>query len=129
LQELRHKTAFASYASPDRDEVLRCIQGMEKAAPSLNIFVDVHSLRSGQKWEQEIWNRIPTSDVFFLFWSTNAMNSPWVEKEWRCALSARGPDFIDPVPLEPPDVAPPPKELINLHFNDWQLAYQRKSRG
>jgi hypothetical protein len=129
LQEKRHQTAFASYASRDRSEVLRCIQGMEKAAPSLKIFVDVHSLRSGQKWEEELWRRIPASDVFFLFWSTNAMKSAWVEKEWRCALKARGLDFIDPVPLQAPDVAPPPQELADLHFNDWQLAYQRRKRS
>jgi hypothetical protein len=127
-QEKRYQTAFASYASPDRDEVLRCIQGMQKAAPSLNIFVDVHSLRSGQNWEQELWTRIPASDVFFLFWSTNAMQSEWVEKEWRCALNAHGLAFIDPVPLQPPDVAPPPPELAGLHFNDWQLAYRRNKR-
>jgi len=54
LQEKYHHKAFASYASADRDEVLRCIQGMENAALSLNIFVDVHSLRSGQNWEQKL---------------------------------------------------------------------------
>jgi hypothetical protein len=98
---------------------------MEKAAPFLNIFMDVHSLRSGQKWEQELWERIPASDVFYLFWSSNAQKSPWVEKEWRCALQTRGIDFIDPVPLESPDVALPPEELKSKHFNDWELAYQR----
>ena len=128
LQEKRIRTAFASYANPDRDLVLRCVQGMEKAAPFLNIFMDVHSLRSGQKWEQELWQRIPACDIFFLFWSSNASRSPWVEKEWRCALDTHGIDFIDPVPLEPPDVAPPPPELAGLHFNDWELAYQRGQR-
>ncbi len=127
LQEFHHRTAFASYASPDRDEVLHCIQGMQKAAPKMDIFMDVHSLRSGQNWEKELWARIPTSDVFFLFWSANARQSPWVEKEWRCALTARGIDFIDPVPLQPPEVAPPPPELASLHFNDWQLAYLRNA--
>jgi molecular chaperone DnaK len=127
-QEKRYCTAFASYASADRDAVLRCIQGMEKAAPWLNIFVDVHSLRSGQHWEQELWERIPASDVFYLFWSTNAKRSAWVEKEWRCALSSHGADFIDPIPLEPPDLAPPPPELCGMHFNDWQLAYLRNSQ-
>jgi hypothetical protein len=52
-----------------------------------------------------------------------------VEKEWRCALEARGIDFIDPVPLESPDIAPPPIELVELHFNDWELAYQRGQRS
>ena len=89
--------------------------------------MDVHSLRSGQNWEKELWIRIPSSDIFFLFWSVNAKQSPWVEKEWRCALNARGLDFIDPVPLQSPEVAPPPTELASLHFNDWQLAYLRNA--
>ncbi len=91
----------------------------------MNIFVDVHALRSGQNWEHELWDRIPSSDVFFLFWSLNAMRSPWVEKEWRCALDSHGLEFIDPVPLDPPDQALPPPELGSLHFNDWELAYAR----
>jgi molecular chaperone DnaK (HSP70) len=127
VKEIHHRTAFASYASADRDEVLHCIHGMQKAAPSMEIFIDVHSLRSGQNWEKELWTHIPSSDIFFLFWSVNAKQSPWVEKEWRCALNARGLDFIDPVPLQPPEVAPPPPELSSLHFNDWQLAYLRNA--
>jgi len=66
--------------------------------------------------------------VFLLFWSTNAMQSPWVEKEWRCALSAQSLDFIDPVTLQPRDVVPPLPELAALHFNDWELACQRSIR-
>jgi len=128
VQETRYQNAFASYASADRDKVLHCLLGMEKAAPQLQIFVDVHSLRSGQNWEQELWTRIPASDIFFLFWSTNASQSTWVEKEWRCAYNAKGLEFINPVPLQPPDLAPPPPELAGLHFNDWELAYLRSSK-
>ena len=36
-------------------------------------------------------------------------------------------EHIDPVPLEPPDKAPPPKELERLHFNEWTLAYRKGS--
>ena len=128
FREKIHHSAFASYASADRELVLRYIHGMEKAAPFMDIFMDVHSLRSGQNWEQQLWERIPTSDVFFLFWSKNASQSKWVEKEWRCALESKGLEFIDPVPMEPPDLAPPPSELAGLHFNDWELAYQRNNR-
>ncbi len=128
LLEKRFQSAFASYASQDREAVLYCVQGMEKAAPWLNIFVDVHSLRSGQNWEQELWKHIPESDVFYLFWSVNAMRSPWVEKEWRCALETNGLEFISPVPLQSPEDAPPPTELASLHFNDWELAYRRQAK-
>lgn len=126
LREQRINKAFASYASPDRDEVLARIQGIQKAAPGLEIFLDVLSLRSGQHWETELRERIPANDVFYLFWSANAKNSEWVEKEWRCALETRGLEFIDPVPLVAPELAPPPAELSSRHFNDWVLAFRRK---
>jgi Protein kinase domain/TIR domain len=122
-REERHRKAFASYATADRNEVLARVQGLQKAAPGLEIFLDVFSLRSGQYWERELWEVIPRNDVFYLFWSANARKSEWVEKEWRCALKTRGLDFIDPVPLEPPHKVPPPPELAEKHFNDWVLAF------
>jgi len=121
----RYRTAFASYASEDRDTVLGRIQGIHKVAPDLDVFLDVLSLRSGQKWEKELWRVIPARDIFYLFWSTHARKSKWVEKEWRCALRKRGIEFIDPIPLESPEKAPPPAELSSLHFNDWMLAFRR----
>ena len=69
---------------------------------------------------------IPASDVFYLFWSAHASASKWVEREWRTALRTGGLDFIDPVPLQPPEDAPPPPELAGLHFNDWMLAFRRR---
>ncbi len=119
----RYRSAFASYSSKDRAEVFKRIQGIHQVAPDLDIFVDVDSLRSGQDWEKELWRQISSRDVFFLFWSSNAMKSKWVEKEWRFALEKRGLDFIDPVPLEPPDQAPPPPELASKHFNDRELVF------
>lgn len=115
---VRHQTAFASYAHEDRAEVLKRVQGMNKAAPSLDVFVDVLKLRSGQYWEQEIRNRIPQSDIFYLFWSRHASGSKWVDTEWRLAYAEKGLDFIDPVPLEPSTVAPEPPELAKRHFDD-----------
>jgi hypothetical protein len=120
-----HRTAFASYASDDRDAVLGRIQGIHKVAPELEIFLDVLSLRSGQNWEQELWRVIPASDIFYLFWSAHARKSEWVDREWRCALRERGIGFIDPIPLQPPEESPPPTELSSLHFNDWTLAFRR----
>jgi molecular chaperone DnaK len=119
------RKAFASYASEDRDEVLGRIQGMQKVAPDLKVFLDVAELRSGEDWEQKLWQVIPESDVLYLFWSAAAKASPWVEKEWRCGLSTRGEEFIDPVPLVSPDQVRPPEELSKKHFNDWVLAYRR----
>lgn len=122
----RHRSAFASYASEDRDTVINCIHGMQKANPFLDIRMDVLSLRSGQYWADELLRMIPQCDVFYLFWSRHAAKSEWVEKEWRCALSTRGLDFIDPFPLESPDVVPPPSELSRKQFNDWVLSFRSR---
>ncbi len=116
-------SAFASYASEDREEVLSRIQGMKKVAPELDIFLDVFSLRSGQNWQEKLEQHVPTKDTFYLFWSQPAARSEWVEREWKLALSKRGMDYIDPVPLEEPGLAPPPQELKALHFNDAYISY------
>jgi len=128
VQEKRIETAFASYARLDRDEVLPRIQGIQKAVPSMNIFLDILSLRSGQNWDDEIHKIIPARDIFYLFWSENAQKSHWVEVEWRCALETRGIDFIDPVPLVSPEIVPPPPELSEKHFDDWTLAFMKSEK-
>ena len=121
------ESAFASYASQERDEVLARVQGMQKILPMLNVFLDVISLRSGQEWQQRIPQEIQSRDAFFLFWSRAASRSQWVDYEWRTALSARGLEFIDPVPIEEPALAPPPSELASRHFGDWTLAVAKRA--
>jgi HEAT repeat protein len=121
MREIRIRSAFASYATEDRNEVLARLQGMLKIIPDLDVFLDVLALRSGENWRERIREAISSYDIFYLFWSIAASRSPWVENEWRTALAMRGLDYIDPVPLQPPDVAPPPLELATLHFSDWSL--------
>jgi hypothetical protein len=60
-------------------------------------------------------------DIFYLFWSPNAKQSKYVEREWKFALDQRGIDFIHPIPLTDPEKAPPPAELAGLHFRDIYL--------
>lgn len=120
--------AFASYASEDRDEVIRVIQGMRKARTDLKVFMDVESLRSGDNWQERLYGEIDGSDVLFLCWSRAAKASEWVDKEWRYALTQKGRECIDPVPLEPAEICPPPAELDQKHFND-ALNYMRKNRN
>jgi hypothetical protein len=124
-RERRIRHGFASYASDDRDEVLGRVQGMLKIAPTLDIFLDVLSPRSGEQWSARLQEEISRCDIFYLFWSTAASRSRHVDHEWRWALHERGLEFIDPVPLQSPDVVPPPAELATLHFNDWTLAFKR----
>jgi TIR domain len=131
--ECTPRTAFASYSSRDRAEVLARVQGMHKIRPELDVFIDVISLRAGQQWEEEIGRHVRSDDIFFLFWSEHAAASREVEKEWRLALAERGIDYIDPVPLSDPAEIIPPRELQALHFNDYYLAHiklnQRRRKG
>jgi hypothetical protein len=122
------RSAFASFSSQDREEVLGRVQGMTKVRPDLDVFVDVLSLRSGQNWERQIRQQIPARDVFFLFWSSHAARSKEVDKEWHIALEMRGLDYIDPIPLTDPRIAPPPQELARLHFNDLYVAHINMER-
>ena len=124
-RERRVRTAFASYSSHERVQVIQRVQGM--AALGVDVFLDVVSLRAGQRWEQEIRKAIDGRDIFYLFWSGKAKSSHHVEMEWRYALEQRGIEFIHPVPLEDPRSVPPPEELSGLHFNDIFLAYLQAS--
>ena len=117
-------SAFVSYAAADREQVASRIQGMKKARPEMNVFFDVDSLRSGELWEQRLYREIEERDVLFLCWSKNAKASEWVEREWRYALKTKGIDGIEPIPLEPPQICPPPNELSAKHFNDTLLLYK-----
>jgi TIR domain len=80
---------------------------------------DLLSLDPGQRWAQQLYRHIDTSDVLFLFWSTPAKKSKWVTKEWRYGLKQKGLDFIKPVIIEGPPPVAPPRALKKLHFNDW----------
>ena len=84
----------------------------------MDIFFDIESLRSGQKWEQTLRTEIGKRDVLFLCWSQNAQKSPWVDMEWRYALQTKGEEGIEPIPIDSPEICPPPKELQDKHFND-----------
>jgi len=114
----RPKSAFASYASADRLDVLKRVQGVLAIAPDLDIFLDVLSLRAGQRWHEKLVEHVSNKDIFLLFWSVEASQSKWVAAEWRMALTKRGLDYIHPVPLADALTAPPPEELTNLHFSD-----------
>ncbi|MCL1857657.1 MAG: RyR domain-containing protein [Oscillospiraceae bacterium] len=123
VETKRINRAFVSYASKDREAVLHVVEGIQHTAPWINIFLDVLSLRSGE-WESQLYNEIDLSDVFYLFWSRYAKESLYVEKEWRYALVSKGLDFIEPVPLELPEMVAPPAELSQKHFNSWTLYFK-----
>jgi hypothetical protein len=119
---------FASYASPDRAEVLKRVQVLRVAG--IKCFQDVLDLEPGERWEHEVYRNIDRADLFLLFWSRAAKRSKWVRREAKYALSRQSSDpdaepEIRPVLLPPSGrprsarrIEPPWPELAHLHFND-----------
>ena len=122
-EKVRLRSAFISYASADRAKVVARIQGIQLACPDMDLFFDVESLRRGEHWEGRLYREISDRDLFYLFWSQNAAKSQWVQKELDYALSQKTLDYIEPIPLEAPEICPPPSSLMDKHFNDWTLRY------
>jgi hypothetical protein len=122
------RSAFASYSSADQERVLERIRSMQILA-DIDVFVDCMSLHPGEQWKNRILTEIDAREMFWLFWSREARNSPWVEWEWRTAFKRKGTDFIQPHPLEPVSLAPPPKELQELQFGNAYDAFVLALRG
>jgi len=118
----RYGKAFISYASADRNEVLKRVQMLRHVG--IEFFQDLLDLEPGDRWEQQLYRHIDESDLFLLFWSSSARKSTWVLKEIQYALKRKAGDElakpeIAPVILEGPPPPPPPDELAHLHFNDY----------
>jgi len=84
------------------------------------IFMDTHTIRAGEDWEEALKRFIREADVFQLFWSEHSAASEHVKFEWDYALNQRCSEtrcigFIRPAYWEQPLITPPP-ELGHLHF-------------
>jgi hypothetical protein len=82
---------------------------------------DRTTLRSGEDWNARLLELIDDADIFQLFWSSNAMRSEYVRREWEYALSRDRPFFIRPTYWEEPmprstEPELPPPTLRRLHF-------------
>jgi hypothetical protein len=107
---------FASYAHADSDVVEAC--SAVYTALGIYMYIDKHSLRSGQLWHPMLRQFIDKADLFQLFWSKTSSTTTGVEDEWRYALSQvgrKGEMFIRPMYWEN-ELPPPPKELSHIHF-------------
>ena len=117
------KRAFASYAEADSRFVKARLRSL-KIATRMDIFDYQESIDPGDEWQPLLRSGIKKSDVFWLFWSRNAKKSNWVDYEWRTALALKSLSFIQPHPLEPWNLAPPPDELQKLQFGtkeEWDI--------
>ena len=110
----RIRSAFVSYSRRDMQRVLASVSAFQSVT-NVDLFLDVDSIRAGEDWEQKLRDEVPTRDAFFLYWSENAAQSEWVEREWKLALERRGLDYIKPMPLDPISA---PEELAPLQFAD-----------
>jgi hypothetical protein len=131
IEGRRYRFAFVSYASQDRDEVLRRVQMLPVAG--LQYFQDVLSLEPGEVWSTRLEDAIREADVFLLFWSSRAKESRWVRKEVDFALACKAgddlsPPEIRPVIIEGPPVISPWEDLSHLHFNDRVLYFRSRAR-
>ena len=129
IEKLPWKSAFASYSRKDERDVLGRVRSCEVGA-GIDVFTARLSIKPGEKWKRTLQEEIVARDVFWLFWSRNAMKSKEVDWEWRTALREKSIDGIKPHPLEPVELAPPPKELSDLQFGgmyEWHIEHLRES--
>jgi serine/threonine protein kinase len=114
-----YRKIFASYSHQD----LEIVRQLEHYAETLGdrYLRDWTHLRAGEVWNERLMELIQEADVFQLFWSTNAMRSQFVRREWQHALSLGRPSFVrptyweDPMPTSPEEDLPP-EALLRLHF-------------
>jgi hypothetical protein len=111
------RTAFASYASPDRVDVLERVSSIRRST-GMDVFVDVVDLRMGDQWNPALEKHILSSDRFLLFWSENAAKSEWVKWEREQAVKAKGEDVLELHLLRQTPIDLVPQELRKYHFND-----------
>ena len=97
---------------------------------------DLHVTIKKESWSSKIESLIEAvgswivhREMFWLFWSRSAMASKWVDWEWRTAYLYKGKSFIQPHPLEPFDMAPPPIELEELQFGNAFESYVHSLRS
>ena len=118
-----YRRIFASYSHRD----LEIVQEFERHARAIgdSYLRDVASLRSGERWNDQILEMINRADVFQLFWSWNAMASPFVSKEWEYALSLNRSHFVRPVYWDDPLPERPACLLTRYARLHFQRVYPR----
>jgi GAF domain-containing protein/putative methionine-R-sulfoxide reductase with GAF domain len=97
-------SAFISYAHEDLAWATSYADLLRRLG--IEPFLDVASIRDGDRWRDVIRRRIQSADCTILGWSEYAKDSVWVEKEWRETLAHRH-DLL----FKPLDDTPLPREL------------------
>lgn len=90
---------FISYASEDRERIMPLVQALEDAGWS--VFWD-RTIPAGGTWRQEIGSEIESCRCMVVTWSTDSIESHWVQEE---AEEGKSRDILVPVLID--DVSPP----------------------
>jgi hypothetical protein len=123
------RCAFVSYAHEDREEIRRRMQTL--LSMKSDYFQEIFTQGPGEKWEEELSNKMDKTDVFLLFWSPAANNSPWVKTQISYALNCKQgeeekpPEIIPVITGAPPPPELPP-ELKHLPLNEKMLNLGKK---
>jgi hypothetical protein len=114
------RTAFASYASQDRVDVLERVSSIRRST-GMDIFVDRTTLKMDEEWEPALGEHIRSRERFLLFWSEFAERSKWVRKEMDLAIETHGLDAVELHLLRHVPAEKIPEPLRHRNFDDVYL--------
>jgi hypothetical protein len=83
---------FLSYSRNDYQAAEFMALGLQKRG--VRLWFDVQQLEPGTDWQQDIHSGLEQSGSVLLLASRSALDSPYVEREWRHALDASRPVII-----------------------------------
>jgi O-acetyl-ADP-ribose deacetylase (regulator of RNase III) len=74
---------FISYKTGEKDGMTFTANRIKKELDAANydVWMDVDAIQAGQNWNDQIYERIRTSDVLLLILGTTTINSDWVRRE------------------------------------------------
>lgn len=120
--EQERNLIFVSYTTADRERVLPYYVALKSSAYEL--WMDIHDIRGGQKWEFEISKAIDRANIILSFISKNSIDRRgYIQKEFRMAMEKykekRDSDiFIIPVLLDDIELPDTIKALHVLYDKD-----------
>ncbi|WP_276895958.1 toll/interleukin-1 receptor domain-containing protein [Frischella perrara] len=80
------RKVFISYKRSESSHVaIQLYEALEKSG--FDVFLDTHSIRPGEPFQEELWHRMTDSDIIVLLNTTNFLKSYWTKQELAKANS------------------------------------------
>ena len=80
------RKVFISYKRSESSHVaIQLYEALEKSG--FDVFLDTHSIRPGEPFQEELWHRMTDSDIIVLLNTTNFLESNWTKQELAKANS------------------------------------------